>query len=44
MKNDTTYGPPKEMFDGTKRKHKRKNYGRNEKGEFDNEFMSDDEF
>lgn len=43
MKNDTTFGPPKEMFNA-KQKPRRKNYGRNEKGEIDNEFMSDDEF
>jgi hypothetical protein len=43
MKNDTTYGPPKEMF-SAKQKPRRKNYGRNEKGEIDTEFMSDDEF
>ena len=43
MKQDTTYGPPKEMF-SAKQRPRRKNYGRNQKGEFDNEFMSDDEF
>ncbi len=43
MKKDTLYGPPKEMFT-EKKQRKRKNYGRNEKGDLDREFMSDDEF
>ena len=43
MKQDTLYGPPKEMFTA-KQQRRRKNYGRNEKGDLDNEFMSDDEF
>jgi len=31
------------MF-SSKSKRRRKNYGRNENGDIDNEFMSDDEF
>lgn len=44
MKQDALQGPPKDMFTLSKQKSKRRGYGRNEKGEQDPEFMSDDEF
>ncbi len=37
-------GPPKDMFTLSKQHAKKRGYGRNEKGEQDPEFMSDDEF
>ena len=43
MNNEAVNGPPKEMF-GAKKQSKRRRHGRNEKGELDAEFMSDDEF